>query len=84
MKEVRWNIEKNIELKQERDVTFEQLMSSRFIGIEKHPKRPNQHLMLFEYKGYVWVIPYIDEDQYYFLKTAFPNRKFTQKYLGEK
>ena len=84
MKEVRWNPDKNAELKRERDVTFEQLMSARFIGVERHPKRPNQRLMLFELKGYVWVVPYIDEGQCYFLKTAFPNRKYTQKYLGGK
>ena len=84
MKEFRWNADKSIELKEQRDVTFEQLISSRFIGIEKHPKRLNQYLMLFEFKRYVWVVPYIEEDQYYFLKTGFPSRKYTQKYLGGK
>lgn len=84
MRELRWNADKNRELKQERGITFEQLINSRFIGIERHPKRLNQHLMLFELKGYVWVVPYIDEGSYYFLKTAFPNRKYTKKYLGGK
>ena len=84
MKEIRWNADKNRELKQVRAVTFEQLISSRFIGIEKHPQKPHQQLMLFEFKRYVWVVPYIEEEQYYFLKTAFPNRKYTKKYLGGK
>ena len=78
MKDVRWNVDKDRELKRERDITFEQLISARLIGIERHPKRPNQHLMLFEFKGYVWVVPYIDEGSSYFLKTAFPNRKYTK------
>jgi len=39
-------------------------------------------MMLFEFEGYVWLVPYVDEGSYYFLKTAFPNRKFTKKYLG--
>jgi hypothetical protein len=84
MKEIRWNVDKNQELKQERNITFDQLINARFLGIERHPKRPNQHLMLFEFKKYVWVVPYIDEGEYYFLKTAFPNRKYTKKYLGGK
>ena len=84
MKEVRWNSDKNKELKQSRNVTFEELLSSKFIGIEKHPKKPHQQLMLFEYDGYVWVVPYVEAEKYYFLKTAFPNRKYTQKYLGGK
>ena len=49
MKEIHWNADKNKDLKQARNVTFEQLMSSRFIGIEKHPKKPHQQLMLFEF-----------------------------------
>lgn len=84
MKEFRWNLDKNKELKETRDVTFEQLLNSKFIGIEKHPKKLNQQLMLFEFKRYVWVVPFIEEGQYYFLKTAFPHRKYTKKYLGGK
>ena len=82
MKEVRWNADKNKALKQSRKITFEQLMCSRFIGIEKHLKKPHQQLMLFDFKGYVWVVPYVEGDGYYFLKTAFPHRKYTKKYLG--
>lgn len=84
MKEIRWSAAKNKELKKTRNITFEQLLNSRFIGIEKHLKRPHQMLMLFEFKSYIWVVPYIEEEQYYFLKTAFPNRKYTTKYLGGK
>lgn len=82
MKDIQWNADKNKELEKTRNITFEQLMNSRFIGIEKHPKKSHQHLMLFEFKGYVWVVPYVEGERYYFLKTAFPNRKYTKKHLG--
>ena len=82
MKELRWSADKNQELKHTRNITFEQLISSRFIGIEKHPKKAHQYFMLFELRGYVWVVPYVEAGSYYFLKTAFPNRKYTKKYLG--
>ncbi len=39
--------------------------------------------MFFEYRGYVWVVPCIEEIDYYFLKTLFPSRKYT-KLLPEK
>ena len=84
MKELRWSKEKNQELKQKRNITFEQLTNSTFIGIEEHPKRPNQYLMLFEFKGYIWVVPFVVDADHFFLKTAFPDRKLTKKYLGGK
>lgn len=84
MEEFRWNLDKNKELQETRDVTFEQLLNSKFIGIEKHPTKPHQQLMLFEFKRYVWVVPFVEEAQGYFLKTAFAHRKYTRKYLGEK
>ena len=79
---VYWNPEKNDQLKKLRKVTFEDLVNSHFIGIEDHSKKPHQRLMLFEYKSYVWVVPYVEGKDYYFLKTAFPSRKHTKKYLG--
>ena len=82
MMEIRWSPDKNIEIKNVRGVTFEQLLKSRFIGIERNPKKSHQRLMLFEYRKYVWVAPYVKAEGYFFLKTAFPSRKYTKKYLG--
>ncbi len=82
MKDIFWSLDKNAYLKKTRDVTFEQLLNSCFIGIEEHPKRQRQRLMLFEYKKYVWLVPYVEDKDHYFLKTAFPSRKHTRKYLG--
>ncbi len=79
-----WSPEKNAQIKQLRKVTFEELISSRFIGIEDHSRKSHQKLMLFEYNNYVWVVPYVEGKGYLFLKTAFPSRKYTQKYLGGK
>ena len=84
MEKLYWNQEKNIELKQSRKVSFEELVASRFIGIEEHSTKSHQRLMLFEYKNYVWVVPYVEGKGYFFLKTAFPSRKHTRKYLGGK
>ena len=81
MKEFIWSEEKNERLQKTRGVSFEQLAGSRFIGIEEHHTRPHQRLMLFEFRDYVWVVPYVESGEHYFLKTAFPSRKHTKKYL---
>ncbi len=82
MKEIRFSLEKNTELKTKRDVTFGELLNARFIGIEGNKNRKNQRFMLFEFKKYVWVVPYVEDKDHYFLKTAFPSRKYTKQYLG--
>ncbi len=77
-----WSPEKNELLKKVRKVTFDDLVDARLIGMENHPKLAHQKLMLVEYRKQVWVIPYVEGKDYYFLKTAFPSRKHTKKYLG--
>ncbi len=81
MTEIRWDLDKERELKRTRNITFEQLLNTPLIGVEKNRKRPHQRLMIFKYKGYAWIIPYVSGPGYIFLKTAFPSRKYTQKYL---
>jgi hypothetical protein len=84
MKELRWSSEKSAWLKKERGLSFDELVSGRFLGIERNRSYKHQWLMLFEVGGYVWVLPYVDSEDYYFLKTAFPSRKHTRIYLKEK
>ncbi len=81
MKAFLWSYEKNEWLKAHRGVSFDELTNSRFIGIERHDRRLHQKLMIFEFKQYVWVVPFVEDAKYYFLKTAFPCRKHTKKYL---
>ncbi len=81
MKELRWDPQKSERLKKERGASFEELTSSRFLGIEKSKTRVHQSLMIFEHRHYVWAVPYVEGKDYYFLKTAFPSRKHTKKYL---
>ncbi|PIR65486.1 MAG: hypothetical protein COU52_04035 [Candidatus Omnitrophica bacterium CG10_big_fil_rev_8_21_14_0_10_43_8] len=36
--------------------------------------------MLFKFKGYIWIVPYVEERDYIFLKTLYASRKFTKLY----
>jgi len=80
MKDIRWSPLKSERLKTIRGVSFEELISSELVSVKKHPKRTDQNIMLFKYKGYIWVVPYVEEKDYIFLKTLYPSRKFTKLY----
>ena len=80
MKQIKWSPLKNEKLKKTRGVSFEEIINAKLIGIKKHPSRKDQNIMLFEYKEYVWVTPYVVEKDYIFLKTLFPSRKYTKEY----
>lgn len=80
MKEFRWNPLKSERLKRIRGVSFEEILSAEFITIKEHPKKNGQHIMYFNYKGYIWMVPCVKEEGCIFLKTLYPSRKYTRMY----
>jgi hypothetical protein len=84
VKKIKWDEDKNKLLKEERGVSFEEILDSTLLGVEKHRTRKNQMVLLYEYKKYVWVVPCVIEDKYIFLKTAFPSRKYTKLFKSKK
>jgi uncharacterized DUF497 family protein len=84
MTNIKWDEEKSKLLKEERGVSFEEILDSTFLGAEKHRTRKNQMVLLYEYKKYVWVVPCVVEGKYIFLKTMFPSRKYTKIFKSKK
>jgi len=84
MKYLNWSSEKNEVLKQERGISFEKIAylieSGLVIGIEENPGYPNQKMYVLEISSYAIIVPYVENDDEIFLKTAFPSRKYTKKY----
>lgn len=80
MSEFRWNPLKAKRLKRTRGVSFEEILKARLIAVKKHPKKENQRMMLFEHKGYIWVVPYVVSEDEIFLKTLYPSRELTKRY----
>lgn len=78
MNEFRWDIFKNESLKRERGVSFEEMLQAPLIGERRHPARKHQTILLFEYQGYIWVVPCVAQGEDIFLKTMFPSRKYTK------
>jgi len=85
----RWNHEKNERLKQERGLCFEQVIlhieHGDLIDVIEHPnqsKYPNQQLLVVKIKNYVYLVPFVENEDGKFLKTIIPSRKATREYLG--
>lgn len=88
MKSFRWNHEKNEALKTGRGISFEVIAlaieANGLLDVLRHPnteKYPNQSVLVVAFDGYVYLVPYVEEPDYYFLKTVIPSRKATRDYL---
>lgn len=88
MKPFRWNHDKNEALKVERNISFEEIIlaveADGLLDILQHPnaeKYPNQSVFIVAYDRYVYLVPFVEEASYYFLKTVIPSRKATRDYL---
>lgn len=91
MDHYRWNKEKNERLKIERGVSFEQITMhverGDLLDIVAHPnqeKYPNQQLLLVKINDYVYLVPFVENENGKFLKIIIPSRKATRVYLGGK
>ena len=84
-----FSADKNYELIQNRNVSFEEIISAiengNLLDIIEHPnieKYNNQRMYIVEFNDYVYLVPFvIDSKKTIFLKTIFPSRKATHKYL---
>lgn len=89
MKAFRWNHEKNEQLKVEREISFEEIVlaleGDGLLDILQHPdesKYPDQHILVVALDSYMYLVPFVEEAEYYFLKTIIPSRKATREYLA--
>jgi uncharacterized DUF497 family protein len=89
MKSFRWSPEKNDLLRADRGVSFESIVvaieSGGLLDILAHPnqvKYPKQRVLVVAYDGYAYLVPFVEEEDYFFLKTVIPSRKATRDYLN--
>lgn len=78
---VRWDPVKSDWLKRARGMSFEEIVRAPFVATLEHPKRQHQNYMLVEIDGYIWAVPYVRNGDEMFLKTAFPSRVYTKKWM---
>jgi uncharacterized DUF497 family protein len=90
MKYYDWDDNKNDLLKQTRDISFEEIILSlannKLLEVVEHSnkqKYPNQKMFVVEVRNYAYIVPFVEDDEKYFLKTIYPSREATKKYLGK-
>jgi hypothetical protein len=82
-----WNPDKNKWLAINRDVVFEEIIclieEGNLKAVLKYPRKANQKIFIVERDGYAYNVPFIEqEDGVCFLKTIYPSRISTKKYIG--
>ena len=88
MKPYRWNPAKNERLKAERGVSLEQVViaieSNGLLDVLRHRNSvqyPRQRVLVVAFDDYVHLVPFVEEGEFFFLKTIIPSRKATREYL---
>jgi len=86
-----WNEEKNRQIREQRDICFEDFVQAfnddRVIDIIEHfnkSKYPNQKLFIVELNEYIHYVPFVQDDEKYFLKNIIPSRKLHKLYKKDK
>lgn len=88
MKYFDWDESKNTFLKDSRDVSFEDVQTAieegRVLDDFENPNKkryPHQRILVVEIESYAYYVPYVEDEDKIFLKTIFPSRRATKKYL---
>lgn len=89
MKPFRWSPKKNAELTASRGISFESIVvaigSGGLLDILTHPnpaRYPRQRVFVVTSDNYAYLVPFVEETDYFFLKTIIPSRKATKDYLN--
>ena len=87
MKPFKWNHRKNQWLMGARDVSFEEIVyyiqNGGLLDSLEHPNResyPGQKLFEVKTHSYCYLVPYVEEEEFYFLQTVIPDRKVKRKH----
>lgn len=88
MKYFDWDEGKNQKLKKERSIGFEDVLvainEGRLLITLGHTRRPNQKIYVINVDNYAYMVPFVEDKNKFFLKTIYPSRKMTKKYIIKK
>lgn len=81
-----WDEEKNKKLLIERNISFEAIVSrleeDGLIALSSGKgKYSHQKQFIVEMNRYIYIVPYVEDNEKYFLKTIIPSRKLTKRFL---
>lgn len=80
-----------MQLQAERGISFEDVLvalaEDGLLDVVEHvnkKKYPNQKLFIVCMQEYVYLVPFVEDEEKIFLKTIIPSRKATKQYNKEK
>lgn len=89
---IEFSEEKNLLLKETRGICFEDVIlaigKGNIIDNLKHAdekKFPGQRVLVVQIRSYIYVVPYVIDHrkEVIFLKTVYPSRVLTKRYIGK-
>lgn len=91
MKTFAWDEDKNEQLKRERGISFEEIVfhinNGDLLARLDHPNREkysHQQIFVVTVKDYVYMVPFVEDQEKYFFKTIIPSRRLMRDYWGRK
>ena len=89
MKRFNWNPDKNEPLREQRGISFEEVLfhieNGDVLDILERPNQERyqgQRMFIVEIENYAHLVPFMEDEKEVFLKTVIPSRKATKRYLG--
>ena len=81
MKHYEWNESKNKLLKEQRNITFDDVVEALennglLDDLSGNKNYPHQRQYIVNINNYPYAVPYVEDDEKIFLKTIIPNRKY--------
>ncbi len=84
---IEFSEEKNLILQETRDVSFDDVIKAienkKILDDLKNKNYPNQKMLVMKIENYIYAVPYVvnKTKKTIFLKTVYPSRVLTKKYL---
>ncbi|MEM6405550.1 MAG: DUF4258 domain-containing protein [Pseudomonadota bacterium] len=88
MKQIVWDEAKAAAIKANhaRNIIFERCViaieNGDILDDRENPVRDGQRILVLEIDDYAYVIPYVEDQENIYLKTVYPSRKYTRKFLN--
>jgi uncharacterized DUF497 family protein len=82
-----WNKDKNAWLIEHRGVSFEECVAIINEGtlvldiVKNHTPYAHQRVFILEIDEYAYEVPFVEDDEKFFLKTLYKSHEATKKYL---
>ncbi len=87
--EFSWSADKDAKLRAEREISFDEiviaLQAGQLLATRKHhhaDRFAHQEIYFVEVRGYVYMVPFIRDKEWVFLKTVIPTRKGVREFLS--